>query len=239
MSRKKKTIIFLSVVAILFYVSVGCGLMREDSDMDKAMHEVKEIVAQTREDIEAEMNKPFYLRIFGSLFGMEGNSFQGLKEDLPAVIKDAMPSVVGTFSFTSSADDICCDGMRLTEALELIESENVELDNLYWSFDDTVVEEDTDHNQFILFGGTILQSEQTTEGINLTIQMQHPYDGENGIGRSDESKLSELSDWAGASSNQTTQILLSWLDDENVEWGDESYLSMLETQTVDFIELEK
>lgn len=230
MTRKKKVIIFLSVVGALYFLSVGGGLMREESDMDKAMREVKAIVGQARDDIEAEMNKPFWERLIGSLFGIEGNSFDGLKKDLPPVIKEAMPKIIGHASCTSKSPDIFCDGMRLTDALSLIRSNKVAITKIYWTFDDQIIEE-----KYMLCSGTVIRSDETANGINLTIQLWHPHTKTNNM----NSMRIKLNNWAQTTSNQTAQALSNWIEYEQSKNDISNLLSELKIENADYIELEK
>ena len=83
MTRKKKVILFLIVMVGLYGLSTAFGLRRDAGAMGEAMHRIRQLVQEARDDIKREMDKPFILRLFGSLFGMENNTFQLALSHLP------------------------------------------------------------------------------------------------------------------------------------------------------------
>lgn len=180
MSKKnKKLLILLAVIVALYIVSTTYGLMREDSTMGKAMVQVRQVVAETRQDIQKEMDKPFILRLFGSLFGMEGNSFQKMKEELPRILKDAMPTALTTRTVSAPDNEVACVGMRLGDALKYLHDQRLAIGSLTWTYDDTL------SGSHIQLSGSILGAWKDADGkAVLVLQMPHSYNGESGLGTS-------------------------------------------------------
>ncbi len=179
--RKKKCIIFLVVIVLLFILSNTAGFMREDDKMAAAMKKVKAKVNKARKDIQKEMDKPFILRLFGSLFGMEGNKFDKLKRDLPALIKDAMPTSVGKFGNSTEPSGVAVTSMRLTDALLELKEKKKTLSEIRWKLADKVSEE-----KYVALSGTVLDAEEMEDGkVVLTVQLWHPFNGENGLEQRD------------------------------------------------------
>ena len=125
MDRKKKVKLFLVAMVVLYVLATSFGLTRDDGAMGKAMREVREVVADARAEIKKEMDKPFILRLFGSLFGMENNTFDRMKKRLPEILKNAMPDLAESFTFTPPDTGVSCEGMRLADALIYLREECV------------------------------------------------------------------------------------------------------------------
>ena len=190
MSRKKKVILFLIAMIGLYIGSTAFGLSRDEGAMGEAMSRVRSIVQEARNDIKKEMNKPFILRLFGSLFGMENNTFQKMKEKLPKELSSALPNLVVNFSITTPSTAIACEGMRLVDALLYLQQREVVLEQVSWFFDDTL---DSDEGRYIQASGTVLRAEQTPSGgASLVIQLVHSFNDENGLGETETQRLENL-----------------------------------------------
>lgn len=182
MTRKKKVKIFMVVIVVLYVFSTSYGLSREDSAMDKAMKTVNKKVAAARKKISKEMDKPFLLRLFGSLFSMEGNTLENLKVELPKLLKNAMPKSIDAFTFPPEpASPTACVGMRLSDAAACFQRLDLEVEEILWSFDDQM------EDAYLKLGGTILEAEPVRSGgIRIVLQYPHGFDGESGLGSGSE-----------------------------------------------------
>ncbi len=210
--RNKKLLILMSIIVGLYVLATVFGLNREDSGMGKAMTEVRAVVADTRKKIQKEMDKPFILRLFGSLFGMEGNSFQGMKEKLPKILEDAMPTSVVSFSAPASTNEIACAGMRLGDALQYLYERKITMGALYWTFDKTETAAET--KAYIQLSGSILIAEKDKDGkAILVLQMNHNFNGEDGIGTSEKQKSDARTTLSLLASDHGVKYLSSWFTD--------------------------
>ena len=214
MSKKnKKLLILLIIIVGLYIISTTYGLNREDSAMGKAMAEVRGVVAETRAEIKKEMDKPFILRLFGSLFGMEGNSFQGMKDKLPKIMEKAMPKSIVNVSASSPNDDVACVGMRLGDALLYLKSKNLEIGSLSWTFDDKV------SDNYIQLSGSILAAQKDKNGkAVMVLQMNHAYNGEGGLGASAKQRSDAEAMLSTSASLRNKRFLGDWFT--NMQQGD-------------------
>lgn len=214
MNREKKVKIFLAVVVVLYLLSTSYGLSRDDGKMGQAMAKVNKKVEAARREIKKEMDKPFILRIFGSLFSMEGNSLEKLKRDLPKTLESAMPSTLTRFTRTEPPSPVVCVGMRLVDALIDLQSNQLDVEQISWSFDETLEE------GFLKLGGTVLSAEQSEQGgARLVIQYPHPWNGEEGLGSGEadrRDRLRQTRDEARAARSNLLE-LYDWMIDEDLE----------------------
>ena len=213
MSRQKKVKIFLVVIVVLYLLSTSYGLSRDDGKMGQAMAKVNEKVEAARRDIKKEMDKPFILRIFGSLFSMEGNSLEKLKRDLPKTLKSAMPSALEGMTRTAPPSPVACVGMRLADALLDLQTNQVDIEQISWSLDEEVEE------GYLKLGGTVISALQSEAGgARLTIQYLHPWNGEEGLGSSESERrerLQEVREQAREARRGSLE-LYDWLIDEDL-----------------------
>ncbi|NQZ56952.1 MAG: hypothetical protein HRT88_05710 [Lentisphaeraceae bacterium] len=189
MKRKKKIKIFLAVIVVLYIFSTTVGLNREGGAMEEAMAEVNAKVDKARRKMEKEMNKPFILRIFGSLFGMEGNSFGKLKEDLPKIFKKAIPQNMLSFTKEPEKGELQCQMMRLSDALLYLRGQGIKPDkiNFQWKYDDDVVDE-----RYLNSSGMVLEAKRSdADAAEVVLQMPHPFDTEDGLNVEPSKKTDE------------------------------------------------
>lgn len=214
MTRKKKVKVFLIVIVALYLLSASYGLRQEDDEMGKVMQEIDRMVTDARQEIADEMDKPFILRIFGSLFSMEGNTLDELKEKLPRMLKEAMPKSLASLGKESPNPGIACTGMDLADALLCLERKDVQLEEVFWSYDDRLEE------NRLQPGGTVLEAVKLETGRGrLTLQLAHPFDGEEGLGNTQEERAAAL-EWMVeevAASKGEVLCLDSWLRREDAE----------------------
>lgn len=212
MDRKKKVKLFLVAMVVLYVLATSFGLTRDDGAMGKAMREVREVVADARAEIKKEMDKPFILRLFGSLFGMENNTFDRMKKRLPEILKNAMPDLAESFTFTPPDTGVSCEGMRLADALIYLREECVPLEELLWTWDDW------HDGAYIKLSGTVLKAEETETGAaRLVLQYFHPYNGEEGLGEDGDARSENRAALAAAAQLQRTTPppLSAWLPYED------------------------
>ncbi len=150
----------------------------DDGNMNRAMKQVNKLVQEARADMKKEMEKPFILRLFGSLFGMEGNKFQKLKEELPRVIKSGLPSFITKKASIDDKGSLSCTGMKLPDALDYLSKNMVTLKKLNWSFDSTIIE-----HKYLKPSLSVLQSTITKKQAEIVIQFDHSLDSNNGISK--------------------------------------------------------
>ena len=125
------------------------------------------------------MDKPFIIRLFGSLFSMEGNTFSKMKERLPKIMEDAMPNILTDFTEADPPSKTACEGMRLFNALEYLHQGGVAIGSIAWTFDDTVDES----GLYLMLPGQILGVREGEQGAaHLLIQVVHQYVDEDGLG---------------------------------------------------------
>lgn len=215
LDRKKRVKLFLILIAVLYILSTSYGLLKEDdSGIGQAITKTKALIAEARKEIKKELDKPFILRIFGSLFGMEGNAFSGMKKKLPPILKSALPKSINLFSSTSQSNEIACLGMRVTDALHYLKEQNIPLGTLTWSFDDEL------KSPFISFSGTIQKAIKDKDGkAQLTLQIYHNYNGENGLGEIESdihTAYENLKLRVQSEKGQDLNLSL-WLEQENEE----------------------
>ena len=177
--EQKKAIRRIAIAAIIYMFIFGVGMGSDDGAMSVAMKKVREEVASARAAIKKEMEKPFILRIFGSIFGQEDNTFAKMKERLPKIMEDAMPDFLAQQTESAPASKTACKGMRLFDALEYLHAGKVEILSLSWD-DIDKVEEDI----FVTGPGVSLKVEEVSPTqVHLLIQMQHDYISEDGLGK--------------------------------------------------------
>lgn len=213
LDRKKKVKLFLVLIGVLYVLSTSYGLLKEDdSNIGKAITKTKILIAEARKEIKKELDKPFILRIFGSLFGMEGNAFSGMKKKLPPILKSAMPDSINFFSSSSESNEITCLGMRLGDALLYLQDQNLEIGHLYWTYDNKL------NSPFISFSGTVQEAIKNEQGkADLTLQVYHSYNGENGLGDTEENITENLSNLNLRVQQEEILTLKLWLEQEDNE----------------------
>lgn len=174
---KKKVIVTFTAVIVLYVFSSAPGMRCDSGNMERAMIQVNQLVKDAREDIQKEMRKPFILRLFGSLFGMEGNKFNKLKNRLPPIIDSAMPGFLKKKSNGDSKIEYSCTGMKLDDALDYCLENHLRPIKFYWRFDSTIQEK-----KYLKPALSILESEVSgKKNGTFTLQFNHPYNSESGF----------------------------------------------------------
>ncbi|MEM7049054.1 MAG: hypothetical protein AAF604_05320 [Acidobacteriota bacterium] len=210
MSRQRKVQIFLALVVVLYLFSTTFGLARDDGAMGAAMKVVRKKISDGREKIQKEMDKPFILRLFGSASSMEKNTFESLKEELPEILANALPDELERYATIAPPSHTACAGMRLADALNYLAVKGVRLEKVSWGWDPA------QFGPFIKLGGTVLAAEETgSGGVHLVLQYIHPYDGEDGIGETEEARRSNLDQIAREVAQARERPMLDWLSRES------------------------
>ena len=186
--RQKKAIKRIAIAAgIYFFLFVGsCG--SDNGKMESAMAKVRDEVADARAKIKKEMEKPFILRLFGSIFGQENNTFANMKVRLPKLLKDAMPDFLSQETDADQPSKTACEGMKLPDALIYLQKGRVVISSIEWHFDDNVMDD-----KYIYGPGQIIEvKELNPQEVSLLIQVQHEFTTEDGIGTDQQTQSENM-----------------------------------------------
>ncbi len=189
MSRKRKVQIFLVIVVLLYVFGVSFGALgRSGGEIKDVMETVKRDMKKSRKRIKKEMKKPLPKRIFSTKQSMESNQFKVMKTIVPPLLAPAMPDILKKyFQSPPPSSSVACSGMRLVDALIFLQQRRVALEEVFWAWDDHV------DDKYVQLSGTILHADLTrSEGARLVIQLDHDFDGKQGIGASQEAQEENL-----------------------------------------------
>lgn len=105
MDKKTKRRLAIAGIALALLYPLSCWPWgkgsKSDSKMETAMRQTKELIADTRREIQREKDKSIFERILDALFNPEKKHFDEIKTRLPIIIKSAMPDFLQKRSNTT------------------------------------------------------------------------------------------------------------------------------------------